>query len=155
MSELTIWVDSWGHKELEEYLKSLKGIMDVLVNNDEELELHITYDPKFITFKMIKLEILLFLNLLNIPSILAFYKHAKAKTVDYFITRKDICCEYCFKGAIEELFEIDGINRVDSNFWEEYLKEYEKRENINLKIQYDPDIISREELKKIEQKLEL
>lgn len=31
MSELTIAIDSWGHKELKEYLMSLNGILDVKI----------------------------------------------------------------------------------------------------------------------------
>ena len=34
MSELTIVIDNWGHKELKKYLMSLKGILDVEIKND-------------------------------------------------------------------------------------------------------------------------
>ena len=119
MSELTIIIDNWGHKELKEYLMSLNGILDVIIKNEEQLEIHIKYNSNLITPKIIRLEILLFLDILKIPSILAFDKHSPIKISEYKIIRNDICCEYCFKGAIDDLFEIDGIEKVESNFNEE------------------------------------
>ena len=49
MSELTIIIDNWGHKELKEYLMSLNGILDVIIKNEEQLEIHIKYNPNLIT----------------------------------------------------------------------------------------------------------
>ena len=119
MSELTIIIDNWSNKELKEYLMSLNGILDVIIKNEEQLEIHIKYNSNLITPKIIRLEILLFLDILKIPSILAFDKHSPIKISEYKIIRNDICCEYCFKGAIDDLFEIDGIEKVESNFNEE------------------------------------
>jgi len=119
MSELTIIIDNWGHKELKEFLMSLNGILDVIIKNEEQLEIHIKYNPNLITSKIIRIEILLFLDILKIPSILAFDKHSTIETSEYKIIRNGICCEYCFKGAIDDLFEIDGIEKVESNVNEE------------------------------------
>ncbi len=74
MSELTIVIDNWGHKELKEYLMSLKGVLDVEVKNDEQLEIYLKYDSSLITPKIVKMEITLFLNIVKIPSILSFDK---------------------------------------------------------------------------------
>lgn len=151
MDELTIVIDAWGHKELKEYLMSLNGILDVRIKDDEQLEVYLKYDSNLITPKIIKMEILLFLNIAKIPSILSFDKYPKFKTSNYTIIRDDLCCEFCFKGAIDDLFEIEGIEKVESNFNEDYLfKKYDEREKITINIKYNPNLISSEELKQIE-----
>lgn len=156
MSELTIVIDNWGHKELKEYLMSLKGILDVEIKNDEQLDIYLKYDSSLITSKIIKMEITLFLNITKIPSLLSFNKHPKFETSNYTITRDDLCCEYCYKGAIDDLFEIEGIEMVKGNFNEDYLfKKYEDREKIIINIKYDPNLISNEEMKQIELKLNI
>ena len=149
MSELTIIIDNWGHKELKEYLMSLKGILDVIIKNEEQLEIHIKYNPNLITLKIIKMEILLFLDILKIPSIVSFDKHSIVKISKYKIIRDDICCEYCFKGAIEDLFEIEGIERVESNFYEGNYDE------LIINIMYNSDLISIDDMKQIELKLNI
>ena len=62
--------------------------------------------------------------------------------------RDKICCEYCFKGAIDDLFNIEGIEEVNSNY-------LEKKENIIIDIKYNPNIISEEEMRKKELKLNI
>ena len=64
MKELTIVLDSWGHKELKDYLMSLKGISKVIVEDERYLKIYVKYNPTFITLKMIKMEILLFLDII-------------------------------------------------------------------------------------------
>ena len=157
MNELTIIIDNWGHKELKEYLMSLNGILDVIIKNEEQLEIHIKYNPNLITPKIIRLEILLFLDILKIPSILAFDKHSTIETSEYKIIRNDICCEYCLKGAIDDLFEIDGIEKVESNFNEEnyYQKNYDEPDNIIISIKYNSDLISIDDMMQIELKLSI
>jgi len=151
MNELTIIIDNWSHKELKEYLKSLKGISEINIKNEEQLEIYIKYDSKIITPKIIKYEILTFLDILKTPSILSFDKHPKITASNYTITRNDFCCEYCFKSAIENLLEIEGIEKVDSNFNEEYIsKKYAELEPIKINIKYNPNLISLEEMKQID-----
>lgn len=154
MAELTIVIDSWGHKELTEYLMSLNGILNVKIKNDEQLDVYLKYNSNLITPKIIKMEILLFLDMMKTPSILSFDKYPKFKTSNYTIIRDDLCCEYCFKGAIEDLFEIEGIEKVQSNFNEDYLfKKCEEKITINIK--YNPELINKEEMKQIELKLNI
>ena len=163
MSEITIIIDNWGHEELKEYLMSLKGILDVEIKNveheiksDEQLDIYLKYDSSLITPKMIKMEITLFLNITKIPSILSFDKYPKFKTSNYTIIRDDLCCEYCYKGAIEDLFEIEGIETVKGNFNEDYLfKKYEEREKITINIEYNPNLLKAEDMKQIELKLNI
>lgn len=156
MAELTIVIDHWGHEELEEYLMSLNGILDIIIKNDKKLEIYLKYDSNLITPKIIKMEILLFLDIVKIPSILSFDKHSKFKTSNYTIIIDDLCCEYCFKGAIDDLFEIEGIEKVESNFNEDYLFEKDdEQEKIIINIKYDPNLINSEEIKQIELKLNI
>ncbi|MCI8498880.1 MAG: hypothetical protein HFG33_05780 [Bacilli bacterium] len=163
MSEITIIIDNWGHEELKEYLMSLKGILDVEIKNveheiksDEQLDIYLKYDSSLITPKIIKMEITLFLNITKIPSILSFDKYPKFKTSNYTIIRDDLCCEYCYKGAIEDLFEIEGIETVKGNFNEDYLfKKYEEREKITINIEYNPNLLKAEDMKQIELKLNI
>lgn len=153
MKELTIAIDYFGHKELKEYLGSLNGILDITIENDNQLKIYIKYNPNLIITKIIKTEILLFLDIMKIPSILSFDKHANFKTSDYKIVRKNICCEYCFKGAINDLFEIEGIEKVESNFNETDLLNIHKK--IILDISYNPNIITIDEMKQIELNLNI
>lgn len=153
MSELIIIIDHWGHKELKEYLMSLNGILDVIIKNGEQLEIYLKYNSNLITSKKIKLEILLFLNILKTPSILAFDKHSTMEMAEYKIIRNGICCEYCLKGAIEDLFEIDGIEKVESNFNKE--KNYDERDNVIISIKYNSGLISMDDMRQIELKLNI
>ncbi len=154
MAELTIVIDDWGHKELKEYLMTLNGILDVKIKNDEQLNVYLKYNSNLITPKIIKMEIMLFLDMMKTPSMLSFDKYTKFKTSNYTIIRDDLCCEYCFKGAIEDLFEIEGIEKVQSNFNEDYF--FKKgEEKITINIKYNPDLISKEEMKQIELKLNI
>ncbi len=152
MSELTIVIDNWGHNELKEYLMSVKGILDVEIKNYEQLDIYLKYDSSLITPKIIKMEITLFLDIAKIPSILSFDKYPKFKTANYMITRDDICCEWCYKGAIEDLFEIEGIEIVKGNFNED---DFENREKIIISIKYNPNLIGIDEMKQIELKLNI
>ena len=154
MKELTIIIDdNWANKEFKNYLISLNGILDANIKDTGNLKIDIKYNPNIISEKVIKMEILLFLNLLNIPSILSFDKHSKEKTISYKITPPSVCCEYCFKGWIEDLFEIPGIEKVEHNFNEFY---YQKEQNkLIITINYNPNLISNSKLKQIESDLEL
>ena len=154
MDTLIITLDSWGHKELREYLMSLKGILDVKIENDDLLAIYLRYDCNVITPKMIKNEILLFLDIMKFPSMFSFDKCFKEKTSIYTIIRDDLCCEWCFKEAIEDLFDIDGIEKVESNFNDDYLtKSYDKREKIIIRVNYNPALVSEDEMKRIESQL--
>lgn len=155
MNELTIIIDSWSHKELKEYLMSLNGISSVTIKDNEYLSITIKYDINLITPKIIKMEIFLFLNI-KIPSILSFDKNTKEKTEKYTIVRNDICCDYCLKGAIEDLFDIEGIENVISNYNEYYSFENSNEcKQITISISYNPNMISFDEMKKIETSLTL
>ena len=61
--ELTIVMGSWEHKELKDYLMSLTGVSEVIVENEQELKIYMKYNLELITPKIIKMEIGLFLNI--------------------------------------------------------------------------------------------
>lgn len=150
MNELTIIIDDWGHKELKEYLTSLKGILEVIIKNERQLGIYIKYDSTLINDKIIKREVLLFLDIYKMPSIISFDKHPTIRTLEYKIIKNSICCEYCFKNAVDTLFEIEGIEKVESNFTEEYLlKKGNECENIVISIKYNPDLINPLQMKQI------
>lgn len=139
MKELTITFDTiWINNQLVEYLSSLKGVIETKINQSKE-EIYIKYNPNLISIKILKLEILLFLDVQKIPSIIAFNKHSKNKTTKTIITIKDICCEYCFKSTIEELLMIDGIESAFS----EFSNDYSKSKNVIINIEYDSTLINK------------
>lgn len=147
MKKITIGIDSFGNKELKEYLLSLKGIRNVKIKNLDSLNICIEYDQNLITEKLIKQEILLFLDLLKLPSIIYFDKHSSDKTSEYKNVKENSCCEYCIKNSIESLFEIDGIDKVKYNF--------DKQKNLEIIIDYEQNKIKECNLKEIEMKLKI
>ena len=77
MKELTITFDDiWINKELKEYLLLQNGFNNVEID-DEYGTINIKYNPEIITIKIIKLEILAFMDILKTPSIISFNKNSK------------------------------------------------------------------------------
>jgi len=155
MKELTIVIDDWNNKELKEYLMSLEGILDVNIKAEKLLEIYIKYDQNLINPKIIKLEIKTFLNTLKIPSIIAFDKHSTSKILEYKINRDKICCEYCLKGVVEDLLEIEGIEKVESNFDINNINKKDIKRNIIINIQYDSTLLNIDDMKEIELNLNI
>ena len=143
--KVTLILYDCGNDELKEYLISLKGIDDVNIIKDNFLKINIKYNPNLISLKLIKIEIYLFLDIKKRAAMLEFDKHSKNKTLQYKIIMKDICCEYCFMNIIENLFEVEGIEKVTSNF---DINNYYEMEII-IYIDYNPNIINIEKIKEI------
>lgn len=152
MAELTLIIDNWAHKELFQYLMSLDGIFDVKINNEKYLEIYIKYDFKLLNSWMIRMEVFLFLDILKVPSLIGFDKHFKQKTLEYKIRRKDVCCEFCLKGAIDDLFLINGIEKVDYKYYDNY---FERKENLEIIINYNPQVLSVSKMRQMELKLNI
>lgn len=150
MAELTIVIDSFKHKELEEYLLSLEGISDVIIKNENNLEIYVKYEPSLITSKIIKFEILLFLDIHKFSSILAFDKHPSVKISNYKMIKYGTCCEECLKNAIEELFEIEGIEKVETDF-----SDISYNQDVIIDISYNPSLISVQDIEQIQLKLNI
>lgn len=145
MNELTITFDNvWVSEPIKEYLSSLKGVLQVDIKSDKE-EIYIKYDLNLTSIKILKLEMLTFMNV-DIPSIIAFNKHSKTDTTKTTITIKDLRCEYCLKGMIEELLDMDGIESTYSDF------NFNNKDNITINITYDNKLITKEQINNIETK---
>lgn len=149
MNELTIEIDCWIHKEFKDYLLSLNGVYEVNIEDKENLIINIKYDSNLMKLKILKLEILLFLGILHTPCVISFDKHCKNKTEEYEIIIKDLCCEYCLKGMIDDLFSIDGVEKACCNL-EKVYESPTNQKDIIINISYDPKLISIEEIRKIE-----
>lgn len=142
MKEISVNIDTWLNKELIVYLSNIKGI-DFVKINDSKNELYIKYNENLINLKIILEEILLFLKLRNIPSILSFNKYSKNSLEVSNFEIEDLCCEYCLKNIIEKLLFIDGIEECYTNF------DYHNKENISITIKYDKNLINEDTIKKI------
>lgn len=145
MDRLLLEIDCFWYDGLEEYLLSLSGILEVSILNSMNVIVDVKYDSNMIALSVLKLEILFYLGILKIPSIISFDKYSKVPTDKYNIVMKDVCCEFCFRGMIEELFDINGIESITSDF-----NEYNHRENVIIEVHYNPKIISELEIKKLE-----
>lgn len=150
MSELTIILSSFGHKDLKDYLLSLDGVSKVKIENERYLKIDVKYDSKKIASKVIKMEITLFLNLLKTPSLLAFDKHSPESTENYQIIKKEPFCEICIASAMDRLFEMDGIEKVESSY--NYIDDATSAEQkLVLNIFYNPNVLQIKDMKKIEE----
>lgn len=156
MKELYIVIDyyQFTYDELKNYLLSLNGIKEVLVIDiDDLLRLDIKYDSNLITDNIIKLEILAFADLLKYPVIYEFDKYTKVETNTYEILRDSVCCEYCYSFFVDELYDTKGIEKVESNFYLKHFKRRYKDDKYQITIYYDPNKVSIEKLKELENDL--
>lgn len=145
IERVTFIFNSWGHKELKSYLESLKGVKKADIDDEaENLTIDIDYEAKEIGPKVLELEIATFMQF-NIPSLISFNKHFKGAKKDIVLV-KDVCCEYCYMDMIEELFNTNGIMAA----WSDY-EEINYHYNISLHIEYDPRILTKNDIKKLEE----
>ena len=145
MYELTLKLNEshWCDIEIKEYLLTQKEIQEVNINNNE---IYIKYTNKNYINILIK-EIKLFLSILNEPAILSFNKHRNNNLKEYTKNIKDLCCEYCLMGTIEDLLYKEGIVSASTNF------DFINKQNVKINITYDNDIIPKEEILKIEKEI--
>ena len=147
MKDITIELDDWGHRELEEYLLTVPGINSVKTNDATNIKIDINYDSQKINSKMIRMELDLFFDRAKEPSLISFDKHEPANN-SYKIKIKYLCCEYCLKGMIEDLYDTNGIISCKSNF--DFVKPEKQRfKNVLLNITYN-DIIDIDKIKELE-----
>lgn len=132
---------------LEEYLLSIDGIMDVKIENKEQnFFVTIIYDETKMFIERIEKEIKLYIDRINEPIVVSFNKFEDNDVIKG-INIEDACCEYCMEGNIENLLQIDGIGSFSYNQDTNYI-------NVSTKLGYNPDKISKEKLKEIEENLE-
>ena len=144
MDKLTLKIEytDFLNNDLENYLKDLNGVKIIKINNDKN-EIYVEYDSNIISLRLLKREILLYLDLVKIPSIVAFNKNFKNGIRKDCILIKDLCCEYCLNGMIEELLEIDGI--------ESAYTDYNNKFNVNIFITYNDEIIGKEKINELKE----
>lgn len=148
MKKLTLKIDEGSfflYEELNEYLSSLNGVLFSKVDIEKK-EIFIEYDSVVISLRVLKMQIILYLNLYNTPSIISFDKHYEKDIKEDVIIIENLCCEYCLKGMIEELFEYDAIKSAYTDF------NYVDRKNVNIFITYDDKVLKLDELNKIKNK---
>ena len=141
MEKITIKIDDSCYLNCE-LIQYLNGVTNSRLDDDE---IYIEYDSSVISLKVLKLEVLAFLDILKIPSIIAFNKHHKNMNKDIIVI-EDLCCEYCLKSMIEDLLEMDGINSASTDF------DYNNKHNVKIFITYDEKIISNNKLEEIKKK---
>mgnify|MGYP003293454579 CR=1 FL=1 len=141
MNKLTIKIDynNLWNKEFQNYLLNLKGIINILNDKEDDEIITIKYNDDITLYIVVK-EILLYLDINNIPSISYFNKHLKNKLEEYIINIEHLCCEYCLNDNIEKLLYLDGISEVYTNF------DYKNKYNILVHINYDENKITKEQL---------
>lgn len=146
MKKIELEINDYRNR-LEEYLLSIDGIMDVKIENKEyNFFVTITYDKTKIFVERIEKEIKLYIDRINEPIVVSFNKFEDNDVIKE-INIEDACCEYCMEGNIENLLQIDGIGSFSYNQDTNYI-------NVSAKLGYNPDKISKEKLKEIEESLE-
>lgn len=141
MKKFEILIDTYKDK-IDEFLLSLDGIKEVHIKEDKwKTDINILYNDKNISIIDIKDKLIEYVDAVNVPSILSFNKFEE-KNINKEIFLGDGCCEYCMKGTIEELLEIDGINSASYEDGKDFF-------NVTLKLGYNPDKISNEKLGQI------
>lgn len=147
MQKLTLKLDCsvFYDEDLNKYLTSLKGVNLVKIDKNN-FAIYIEYNSNIISLKILKYEILYCLNLLRIPSIIGFDKHSTCMISKKKIVIKDLCCEYCLKGMMEDLLEIEGITSAYTDF------DYTNKKGVNIYITYDENLITNNSLEEIERK---
>lgn len=112
---MKIILDDFVNDELKKYLMTQDGIKNIdLIAKNCISEINIKFDKR-ITPKIIKKYMYLFQKN-EIPIMLEFDKCTKEnyKVLKYIVN--DMCCEYCYKSLVEDLFDNEFIISVKSNF---------------------------------------
>lgn len=143
MEKIKIKFDYVSYYDFEEefllYLSKSYGVISAGVDKRTD-EVILEYDSSMISLELLMKEILIYLGLDKIPSVIAFDKYVSDHICKNVIVIKDLCCEYCLKNMIEELLVIDGIESAYTDF--DYVNKY----NVNIFITYDDTIINEEKL---------
>ena len=159
MRELTLKIDyaNYYHdySDIINYLLALKGIEDVIIKEEEKtglININTKYNDEIISDKIIKLEILGFLNLLNYPAVYGFDRHYKGKDIQYINLHYNICCEFCFGNILDILYDTKGIKIVESDFCEKYL---DVDSQYTISIYYNPKVISDNKMQDLIKKIDV
>ena len=157
MKEFTVTIDYANYysdyKELIAYIKSIDGIKDINITENNIITVNVKYDENLINDKMIFLELEAFLKLQKYPSIYGFDRHSKEKLVCNK-QKANICCECCFGNIIYTLYEKNGIEKVDSDFYDICIDKGVMDGEYTINIYYNPKIISEIEYQELIKEIE-
>ena len=106
MEKIKIKFDYVSYYDFEEefllYLSKSYGIISADIDKKTN-EIIVEYDSSKISLELLTKEILIYLGLDKIPSVIAFDKCVSNSHIrKNIIVIKDICCEYCLKDMIKE-----------------------------------------------------
>ena len=139
-------LDNFISTELKEFLLTQDGITDVIFNEDDYLTILDIKHNKKTTPKIIMKYIELFQK--NDYSILfEFDKGTIGKFNKLKYTIDDMCCDYCYRGLVMDLFDNKNVKSVKSNF------DHKKAPyNIEFIIEYDEKYKEEELIEYIKEK---
>ena len=108
-------LDDTVSSELKEYLLMQDGITKVELNNKSFLvTLNIEYNKNITPSIIMK-----YIELFQKNTYSTLYEFDKGISGNYKVlnyTIDDICCDYCYKGLLMDLFENEKIKSVKSNY---------------------------------------
>lgn len=143
---MEIKLDGIVSPELREFLLSQEGITDVEIDYDNYfIKLNIKLNEK--TTPNIVMKYIELFEKSKYSNLVEFNKdfNNKSKTLKYKID--DMCCEFCYKDLVMELFKNDKIKSVKSNY------DFNKSAyNIEFIIEYDENYNEKELIKYIKEK---
>lgn len=143
---MEIKLDGIINPELREFLLSQEGITDVEIDyNDYSVKLNIKLNEK--TTPNIVMKYIELFEKSKYSNLVEFNKeyNKKSKKLKYVID--DMCCEFCYKDLVMELFKNDKIKSVKSNY------DFNKSAyNIEFIIEYDEKYSEEELIKYIKEK---
>lgn len=140
-------LDDIFDKEMKKYLLSQDGIISVDIEAKDFIsEVNVKYNNNVTPLMALKYIDIYQKN--DFTTILGFDKEQAYDCNELTYIVDDMCCEYCYKGLIQGLFENEFINSVKSNF------DFSKPAfNIELVIKYDKNYDEDELKKYIEEKI--
>jgi len=110
---MKIKIDNIVPIELKEYLLNQLGILDVDINYDNYyIEISVKHNEKT-NPNIIMKHIELYKN--SYIEIVEFDKEYEGNFKKIKHSIDDLCCEYCYKGMITDLFENEKVKSVKSN----------------------------------------
>lgn len=140
-------LDDIYSEEFKDYLLGQEGIIDVEIKPKDFIsEINVNFNEKLTPMMVMKY--IDFFQKDEYPKIIAFDKRAtqESKKLNYLVD--DMCCEYCYKSLVYELFKNEYIKSVRSNF-----DFYKPAFNIELIIEYDENYNEEELMKYIKKNL--
>ena len=149
MEKIKIKFDYVSYYDFEEefllYLSKSYGIISADIDKKTD-DIILEYDSSKISLELLTKEILIYLGLDKIPSVIAFDKCVSNSHIrKNIIVIKDICCEYCLKDMIKELLVVDGIESAYTDF------DYNNKFNVNIFITYNDEIIGKEKINELKE----